>query len=89
MKGRYSDVPYAAAWLEGRTVSVTAVVHTQETGEDVPPGYERHHTCLQTKCINPAHIQIVRKRVNQHLALYDRYHNGGHDERPRLVFPLW
>lgn len=77
MKGRNSDVPYACAKLEGRVVSVTTVVHAQETGVDVPPGYERHHACLQTKCINPAHVQVVRKRVNRYLALYDRHHNGG------------
>jgi hypothetical protein len=34
-------------------------------GEECPPGHHRDHTCHFSMCVNPEHIEVVPKEINQ------------------------
>lgn len=34
-------------------------------GAPCPPGYHRDHTCCFSLCVNPAHLEVVSREVNQ------------------------
>jgi len=57
---------YGCYWRDGGMVEAYKVVWEAFNGT-VPSGYELHHHCERTWCVNPEHIRLVTRR--QHTAL--------------------
>ena len=67
--------PYGSFWIKGHNsvrAHVVAAWLAGIVGElRVPPGMNLDHTCENTLCVDPLHLELVTDTVNR-----ERYHNG-------------
>lgn len=80
---RRRQLPYGSFWVV-RGLILRAHVFISWAfgvipGPRVPPGMELDHTCENSLCVSPWHIELVEKGVNQ-----DYRH--GRRKRPRLTW---
>lgn len=58
----------------------------EEVNGPVPDGYEGHHLCGNTLCVNPAHVTPVTKAENRRLQRHHNRHKtrcpAGHEYTP-------
>ena len=51
---------YGVFWFEGRKVVAHRWIYEQMFGP-IPDGYESHHICETSWCVNPYHLQMVTR----------------------------
>lgn len=61
--GAVSDRGYGNFWLHGRTVLAHRQAFEWAVGP-IPPGLELDHLCRVTRCVNPAHLEVVTHAEN-------------------------
>lgn len=59
--------PYGSFWYRGRVIRAHrfAVECVASPPRECPPEHDRDHTCVFSLCVNPDHIEVVPKAVNQ------------------------
>lgn len=55
---------YGAFWIDGKTTGAHRASYQIHIGE-IPQGLEIDHLCKNIKCVNPKHLEVVTKSVNQ------------------------
>lgn len=50
-------------------------------GNECPPEHDRDHKCCFSLCVNPDHIEVVHKRVNQERKVARRREAAEREER--------
>jgi hypothetical protein len=64
-RGRGNRKWYGSFHLGGRTVRAHAFSCEVIGGKPCPPGHHRDHTCCFSMCVNPEHLDVVTREVNQ------------------------
>lgn len=64
-RGQGNKKWYGSFRLGNRTVRAHRFAAEVLGGKHCPPGHDRDHTCCFSMCVNPEHIEIVTKEVNQ------------------------
>ena len=54
------------------------------SGRECPPEHHRDHICCFSLCVNPDHIEIVHRTVNQDRKVMRRKTMVGHNDGPSL-----
>lgn len=74
----------------GTTANKTArahrVVYEAEVGP-IPPGMTIDHLCLNTRCVNPAHLEVVSRSENARRQAAAGRHHGGAPGRDKTHCP--
>lgn len=55
---------YGVFWHNGRLIGAHRFIKVVETGQLIPQKLEPDHLCRNSWCVNPAHSEIVTRRVN-------------------------
>jgi hypothetical protein len=63
--GRYLSRGYGYIRRGGRRRPIHVVTWEDHHGRSVPPGYEVHHLCERTDCIEPTHLDLVHERLHR------------------------
>ena len=64
-RGKGNRKWYGSFRLAGRTVRAHRFASEVLGGEECPPEHDRDHKCCFSLCVNPDHIEVVHKRINQ------------------------
>ena len=64
-RGRGNRKWYGSFRVGGRTVRAHRFSCEVLGGRECPPAHDRDHTCCFSMCVNPAHIEVVPKTINQ------------------------
>lgn len=57
---------YATVLINGRTILAHRYAYERANGQ-APHGLEIHHTCENTRCVNPRHLQALTKQKHEQL----------------------
>ena len=84
----WTDAPdshgYARMWLWGHKVRGHRIAWALHHGEDPPTGMVIDHTCRNTLCCNPDHLEVVTQSENIRRSKVDEpCRAGGHPARYR------
>jgi hypothetical protein len=64
-RGKGNRKWYGSFRLGRRTVRAHRFSCEVLGGQGCPPGHHRDHTCCFSLCVNPAHLEVVTREVNQ------------------------
>jgi hypothetical protein len=65
-RGQGNKKWYGSFWCEkGKTMRAHAFACEVIGDKPCPPGNHRDHTCCFSMCVNPAHLEVVSREVNQ------------------------
>lgn len=64
-RGKGNRQWYGSFRLGKRTVRAHRFACEALGGRECPPEHDRDHTCCFSLCVNPDHIEVVHKTVNQ------------------------
>lgn len=64
-RGKGNRKWYGSFRLGGRTVRAHRFAVEVLGGRECPPDHHRDHECCFSLCVNPDHIEVVHKTVNQ------------------------
>lgn len=71
-RGKGNRKWYGSFRLGRQTVRAHRFASEVLAGQECPTEHHRDHTCCFSLCVNPAHIEIVHKSVNQERKLERR-----------------
>lgn len=55
---------YGRLWHKGRSRFAHRVVYELVKGAAIPDDLTIHHDCLNTRCVNPAHLRVMTAAAN-------------------------
>lgn len=64
-RGKGNKKWYGSFRLGGRVIRAHRFASEVLGGNPCPPGCHRDHTCGFSMCVNPEHLEVVPKEVNQ------------------------
>jgi len=64
-RGKGNRKWYGSFWHRGKTIRAHRFACEAIGGKACPPMHDRDHTCCFSLCVNPDHLEVVTKAVNQ------------------------
>jgi hypothetical protein len=87
-RGKGNRKFYGSFRLGNRTVRAHRFACEAIGGRDCPPEHDRDHTCEFSLCVNPDHIEVVPKTVNQARKIERRAVRLGDPKKTRGIAAL-
>jgi hypothetical protein len=63
-KNKSNHAPYGTFWVAKGFIVRAHIFMLEAAGIFVPPGWHRNHTCHNTLCVNPLHLEPVTAEEN-------------------------
>ena len=87
-RGKDNRKWYGSFRLGARTIRAHRFSCEALGGRDCPPEHDRDHTCCFSLCVNPDHIEVVPKTINQERKIERRAIRLGDPRKARGIAVL-